>query len=277
MRTQRDLTNNKYGNLTVLKPLGYHRENDHHFWSLVKCDCGIEFPIHDSLLVSGRRTQCPTCSNEDRKTHGMSESSIFHIWGGMKGRCYNPNNGSYPDYGGRGIVVCDEWIDSFQNFYEWSMKNGYQEGLSIDRIDVNGNYEPSNCRWADIYTQARNRRDTIYVDYEGKKLSVQEVSDITGIKAGTIIYRLNNGWSDYDSTHIQAGCSGITSDGMWKKKAYLKSKDSNEEMMFDSCSEASRFLGFNVGYISNFVRKHNTQDFEVGKYHVRVEEHCYKL
>jgi len=79
MRTQRDLTNNKYGNLTVLKPLGYHRENDRHFWSLVKCDCGIEFPIKDSLLVSGRRTQCPTCSFVRKHNTQDFEVGKYHV------------------------------------------------------------------------------------------------------------------------------------------------------------------------------------------------------
>lgn len=277
MRKQRNLTNKKYGKLTVLKPLGYYRKNDPHFWSLVKCDCGYDFPTQDTLLVSGRRTQCPSCSNNDIKTHGMSKIPLFHIWSGMKGRCYNPNNDSYPDYGGRGITICDEWLNDFQNFYEWSMRNGYQEGLSIDRIDVDGNYEPSNCRWADDYTQARNRRNTVYINYEGKSLSVQEVADITGIKAGTIKYRLRNGWSDYDAAHFEAGQSGRCSNGMWKKKVYIKIKGSNNEIEFASCSEASRFLGFNAGYILNYVKKHNTQEFEVKNYYVRVEEHCYKL
>jgi hypothetical protein len=90
--------------------------------------------------------------------HGKSNTRLHNIWKHMRGRCNNPNNTSYSNYGGRGISVCQEWNDSFNNFYDWATNNGYSDDLSIDRIDVNGNYEPSNCRWATNSTQSANTR-----------------------------------------------------------------------------------------------------------------------
>ena len=88
----------------------------------------------------------------------MRENRLKNIWHGMKQRCYNPNRPNYRYYGGRGITICDEWLNSFQAFSAWSMDNGYQDELSIDRIDYNGNYEPSNCRWVSMKGQAENKR-----------------------------------------------------------------------------------------------------------------------
>lgn len=94
-------------------------------------------------------------------THGGSKTRLYRVWRGMKTRCYNANSKKYHHYGGRGIIICDEWLTSFAKFREWALTNGYTDKLSIDRIDVNGNYEPSNCRWADDLTQRHNRRDGV--------------------------------------------------------------------------------------------------------------------
>ena len=125
-----------------------------------------------------------------RTYHGMSNTRLYKIWECMKYRCSNPNRPEYPHYGGRGIVVCDEWKNDFLNFYEWSMNNGYNNSLTIDRIDVNGNYEPNNCRWADAKTQANNTTRCIYITYQDKTQTLTQWCEELGFPYDTIRARL---------------------------------------------------------------------------------------
>lgn len=129
-----------------------------------------------------------------RIIHGKNGTKLNGVWCDMRYRCSNPSSKYYKNYGGRGISVCNEW-DKFENFYKWAMSNGYRNGLSIDRIDGNGNYEPNNCRWVDMKTQQRNRGNNRKVEYDGKSLCLTEWSEVTGIHPKTIAYRLNSGWS----------------------------------------------------------------------------------
>lgn len=166
-----------------------------------QCDCGKIGTVRSSSLRGGRSSSCGCFANElvskRSRTHGMSSSRIFYIWGGMLNRCNNPNDYHYKWYGGRGISVCPEWMQSFESFYEWSITNGYSEGMSIDRIDNNGNYEPSNCRWITHHEQMYNTRRNVMLTHEGKTMCAKEWSKITGIKDGTICYRKKKlGWSD---------------------------------------------------------------------------------
>lgn len=100
--------------------------------------------------------------------HGMTGTRIYKIWCKMKERCYNSHHNSYIYYGGRGITVCAEWLNNFQAFYDWAMANGYADNLTLDRIDSNGNYEPSNCRWATTAEQSNNKRNSQYITHNGK-------------------------------------------------------------------------------------------------------------
>ena len=179
----KNLTGIKFGKLTVTKrventPKGGAR------W-LCKCDCGNEKEVASTNLLTGRVKSCGCFLIEHGKiinlTHGMSHSSLHNIWKQMRHRCVCPGVSGYENYGARGISVCQEWQNNFENFYDWSMKNGYKEGLSIDRIDNDGNYEPSNCRWTDRFTQANNRRNCLFVIFNGKKMTVKELSRITDI------------------------------------------------------------------------------------------------
>ena len=117
----------------------------------------------------------------------------------MKNRCYNPQNKFYKDYGGRGITVCSEWLDKkngHKNFREWALENGWKEGYSIDRINVNGNYEPSNCRWATPTEQANNRRNNNFVTINGVTKTTTEWAKQIGILQNAFAERVRNGWSD---------------------------------------------------------------------------------
>ena len=115
-----------------------------------------------------------------KKTHGMSRTRIYKIWEAMKQRCYNQNEPSYKNYGGRGISVCQEWKSDFMSFYAWAMDNGYKEDLTIERIDNDGNYEPSNCKWITLQEQENNRRTTVFMELDGEKMSLKQWAEKTG-------------------------------------------------------------------------------------------------
>lgn len=112
----------------------------------------------------------------------------------MKHRCYSPKNDSYKHYGARGIKVCDEWLNDFMNFYNWAIGNGYKEGLTIDRVDVNGNYKPSNCRWVTMKKQQNNRSNNHYVMYENKKYTISELAELNNMDRNLLNKRIRRGW-----------------------------------------------------------------------------------
>ena len=127
--------------------------------------------------------------------HRMSNTRLHQIWRGMKRRCNSTTYDGYKYYGGRGIKVCEEWRNSFQAFYDWSISNGYTDELTIDRINVNGNYEPSNCRWTTMKVQANNRTDNHVVTINGQSKTLTEWADVYGIKQDTMYHRINRGWT----------------------------------------------------------------------------------
>ena len=132
--------------------------------------------------------------NHNHLKHGGRGTRLYYIWKTMRQRCNNPNCTKYRIYGQRGITICEEWND-FAEFRKWAMSNGYAENLTIDRIDVNGNYEPSNCRWATAKEQSNNRRNTRYIEYLDERHTVSEWSQITGFDSKLIWGRLSRGWS----------------------------------------------------------------------------------
>lgn len=130
------------------------------------------------------------------RTHCKAGTRLYRIWTNMKNRCYNKHDiEKYKSYGGRGIRVCDEWKHNFMNFYNWAMNNNYRDDLTIDRIDNDGNYEPSNCRWIDIKVQCNNRRSNTYLTYQGKTQTMMQWSKELGVKYRTMLSRRIKGWS----------------------------------------------------------------------------------
>ncbi|MBQ1296379.1 MAG: hypothetical protein IIY21_20200 [Clostridiales bacterium] len=154
-----DLHNKRFGRLTVLKIAG--KSGCETTW-LCKCDCGNMVVAMGGNLRAGRTKSCGCLHDEtvktNSKTHGKSNTRLHRIWKDMKTRCYNPKFPQYKYWGGKGVRICKEWLESFESFYEWAINNGYSDTLSIDRIDSDGDYSPSNCRWADNYTQNQNRK-----------------------------------------------------------------------------------------------------------------------
>ena len=126
--------------------------------------------------------------------HGMRHTRIYNIWRSMRQRCNNPKCSNYKNYGGKGIKVCQEWED-FQTFHKWAMDHGYSEELTIDRTDVHGNYEPSNCRWVSYKEQANNKSNSRYIEVDGERHTISEWGDISGISSKTIWMRLKIGWT----------------------------------------------------------------------------------
>ena len=152
----------RFGRLVVVSEAG-NSKNGSKMWNC-RCDCGRVKTVRGTHLRQGSIRSCG-CLNREivvgrTKTHGGTGSRLYRIWKNMKTRCYNHNCKYYKNYGGRGISICEDWLLDFARFSEWAMANGYADTLSIDRIDVNGNYEPTNCRWATNKEQQNNRTNS---------------------------------------------------------------------------------------------------------------------
>lgn len=162
-----------------------------------RCECGTDKLVNLYNLIAGKTTSCG-CSIDygaGVKTHGLSKTPEYHIWKAMKARCYNQQHKNFPDYGGRGVKVCDRWLSSAANFVA-DMGVRPSPSHSIDRIDCNGMYEPSNCRWATQKEQTRNTRRSSLIEHGGRTMTVAEWADVLGVKESTLHHRLYAGWSE---------------------------------------------------------------------------------
>jgi len=185
----KDLTGFKYGRLKVLSCYMYNYGNVNRSTCDCICDCGNKKTYLTSNIVTGNVKSCGCFRKEigERSyTHNMSKNKgiTYNVWDGMKSRCFNVKNIGYPDYGGRGITVCDRWRSNFLYFIE-DMGQRPSKKHSIERINNDGDYEPSNCRWATTKEQSRNTRRTVWINYEGVKLCQKDFIEIIGISSST--------------------------------------------------------------------------------------------
>ena len=186
-----DLTDKKFGRLTVINYLGQSK------W-LCRCECGNETISNGYELRKGKAKSCGCLRTEriilegkKRKIHGMRNTRLYRTWCKIKERCYDPNCKSFKNYGARGITMDKEWFNSFLSFYNWAICNQYADSLSIDRIDVNGNYEPSNCRWITMKEQQSNKRNNRSFIWENKKFkTIAELEKYTAIPYARLYDRL---------------------------------------------------------------------------------------
>lgn len=175
-----NMTGLNFGKLTVIER-DNTISNKKPYW-ICKCECGNTVSIMGDSLRRYKTTSCG-CNK-----HNKSNTRLYNIWSKMKSRCSNLNDSKYKYYGAKGITICKEWND-FNNFYSWSINNDYDDTLTLDRINVYSNYEPSNCRWITHNEQQRNKTNTIYVKYNNKTMSISELAEITGLNRKTLTKR----------------------------------------------------------------------------------------
>lgn len=196
-KTVKNISGMRFGRLTVQS-----REGSNSLWQAkwrCVCDCGNTIVALGRSLRDGNTTSCG-CYRDDQCSaaqykHGHTGTPLYVVFNSMVSRCNNPSNKSFESYGGRGISVCEEWINSKEKFFEWSMANGYRPDLQIDRIDNNGNYEPSNCRWVTCEENNNNRRSNIFISHLGKTQTIEQWARELNISGSTIQQRLKRGCS----------------------------------------------------------------------------------
>lgn len=195
-----DLSGRRFGKLKVLR-LDEERTKRKSYW-ICECECGTVKSIRgDTLNVI---QSCGCVKREQQKinlgiayNHNMTYHPLFPIWDAMMNRCYNEKSSGYENYGGRGITVCDEWHD-VKIFCKWAEENGWKKGLTIERKNVDKNYEPSNCEWIPSNEQAWNTRKTVYVEINGEKIPLAKTARKLGLEPCLVWHRWKRGIRDYD-------------------------------------------------------------------------------
>ena len=213
-----DLTGMVFGSLRVIRRAPSHitpNGTSKVMWECVCNACGKTNVIVSSEHLKNGQTSCGCLRSqickETATTHGKSHTRLYGIWCAMKRRCYDPKNARYNSYGARGIVVCEEWKNSYETFYNWAISNGYDENAprgmcTIERKDVNKNYCPENCIWATNKEQANNTRTNRIITIDGVSRTISQWAEYTGLRASCISTRINKlGWSEYDAVMTPKG------------------------------------------------------------------------
>lgn len=201
-----DLTGKRFGRLVVLN--ADHKNSRELWYWRCRCDCGNETVVSGDKLRRGSTKSCGCLQDEirhsgQRRTHGMTKSRLYYEWSNMKARCYNTKGIMYHRYGARGIRVCDEWL-KFDNFMEWALSTGYTDELTIERIDIDENYCPENCKWIPRAAQAWNKCNSHFLTAFGETKTIGEWAASSGLKYDTIERRINAyGWSPEDAVSIK--------------------------------------------------------------------------
>lgn len=206
MKRPTDLTGQRFGRLVVKEYAG--KNNLQRTQWRCQCDCGNETVVVAGSLMRGLTQSCGCYHREVVHamgvTHGDSATRLYKTWLSMKYRCCTPTCKDYDMYGGRGITVCEEWMQ-YERFRDWALSNGYDDSQTIDRIDVDGDYEPSNCRWVDMNYQANNKRSNYVIEYDGRTMTATQWSREVGISADVIKYRIRHNWTTEEALTIPPG------------------------------------------------------------------------
>lgn len=216
-----NIAGKKYGSLTAIRVVGRQEKNRNSIWEF-SCDCGEVESICAYDVKTGKRISCKKCKLAGKNF--PSNSQEYKIWTDIKTRCYNKNHRSYGYYGARGIKVCDRWVNSFDNFIS-DVGPRPSKDHSIDRIDFNLGYSPENCRWATNKEQARNKRNNVFVEYNGKKMLLVEASEKSGIPVTCLRARLLTGSDLFEPLKNKGSITfkGVTDTLRgWEKRTGLK-------------------------------------------------------
>lgn len=199
-----DITGNKYGMLSVLRRV-QNAPNGVARWEC-KCDCGNVVIVRGGNLKNGAVKSCG-CLRHDigarTKTHGMSKTRLYQTWANMKERCCCKNNPAYGTYGGRGIMICDDWNNSFEAFAKWALSNGYQDDLTIERIDYNKGYTPENCKWISKSDQANNRRSNVKITFNNETHNLSEWCKMYGKNYYLVYNRIHKNKWDFERAILE--------------------------------------------------------------------------
>ena len=209
----RDLSGQRFGRLIAVRTDGIDHRGQHRW--LCRCDCGKEKTVPVTYLTAGWTRSCGCLRTETaikhnksaekrastakwnqtyKRKHGQTGTRLYKVWQGMKRRCLDPKSHAYKDYGGRGIRLCEEWVDDFEAFRAWALANGYSDRLTIERKDNDGDYTPENCKWADIIEQANNKRSNVLLTVDGRTQTLKQWADELGLNYYTLYSRYDRGW-----------------------------------------------------------------------------------